>query len=1403
MTRKGLFPRILVALIMVQFLVAGFPGDLSASISGQNNLRVNNARGRAGLELINDLSDRDGGNTEDLAERIIVRFTEIGKNDVPIAGGKGANLGELQKVTGITVPDGVAVTTKAFQLHIDKGTVEVGAGRVTLREYIDMRLEGLDYEDSEALAEAGQDIREAIQASEMPDEVKEEITKWYQQLCEEAGVENLPVAVRSSATAEDTEDASFAGQQDTYLNMRGTEEVLDAVKRNWASLFTDRAIFYRHEQGIDHGQAYLSAIIQRMIESKSAGTSFSVHTDTGFPSISVDSAWGIGEGVVSGAANPDSFVVKRDANGEFQIYRKTFGAKLQKVAYRKEANINAKEGTELIDTSEKERSTFSLTDDQVKKVAEAVENIERHYGMYMDVEWGFDANGKLWILQARPETVWNKWRHDNPSTVKMVISGVPEDTIKDLKAVLSGQPAALAAAGTVRILDAEKQGTSLAKELAKVKAGDIIVTTMTKPDMVPAMKRAGAIITDEGGPTCHAAIVARELGIPCVVGTGRTGKATTILKEGQVVTVEANLGKVFEGELAIVEMGDNTDVPALPKTKTKVGLILASPFLAMSMWQFSENPLHYGVGLIREEFAHTTEILVHPLVGLAYDMYFNADTPAEVKAEIKRNIIDDEELRAEIESIIKGYDSFEAFFVDKLANTIATIAAAQVNGQYVILRTCDFKTNEYKNQIGGPLYEPDEKNPMMGYRGINRMLSSAYRHAFELEIEAINKARQAQKNIAVMFPVVRTPEELKEAVELFKEHGLERGKDGFKLGMMVEVPANVFQADEFYQYVDFISIGSNDLTQFTLGLGRDNDKMSRVFNEANPAVKKALEIAIKTTKKYGVISGLCGQRPSNDPAFAGFLVEAGIDSISVVPGAYKNVANVIAEQEKELAGQPLDTSIAGWMISEIEGMPDRVISLDVNAGSILKELDVHPQVLLAYDQGRYRDAQTAADLRALCGNKSAQEYVADTVYELLMSAALDSPGSDALPVYATDDLDKTDYENMRGGKEYEPFDENPQLGFNGLARVVDEDWQEFFRWQVRGIKKAADASDKTLGIRLNLVRTLDEVRTAMDIIREEGLVPGQDVLVGMELSGPSSVLLLKEFIDLGVNFLAENEERFLSYDMAVDPGNPYVVIAENLKENALKNPRRIWTNLAEENNVPLVREAVDMTTALDRRVFRELSAGFDSFARALKDIDTSGSAVMIGARTVLNHAGALEAMRELNDSGFRVVVWSQDKTESETLKKIGAGRVSDIIEAKTADEAVMMMSEAKVVRTDKMAFIHSEEDISKEEVSRLIANNPGIRSVPVNDIYAAAASERINSIPLVFARALAMLLQDQEKVVEKYAEVVQTAYENDMITAEQMEMLNDLTADIAMPLVKASEEIVQAQAAYEETADKI
>jgi uncharacterized protein YneR len=687
---------------------------------------------------------------------------------------------------------------------------------------------------------------------------------------------------------------------------------------------------------------------------------------------------------------------------------------------------------------------------------------------------------------------------------------------------------------------------------------------------------------------------------------------------------------------------------------------------------------------------------------------------------------------------------------------------------------------------------------MMGYCGINRMLSDAYQQAFELEIQAIKMAREKQKNIDVMFPVVRTLDELDEAIALFAKHGLVRGQDGFQIGMMVEVPANIFQAEEFFKRVDFMSIGSNDMTQFTLGLGRDNMKMKGVFNEANPAVKKGLEIVIKAANGAGVTSGLCGQRPSNDPQFASFLKGVGIDSISVVPEAYRSVANVVAAQEQALAGQAFDPKVAGWTIPGKMGYPELVTSTEADANAVINALKIHPKVLMDYAAGKVSDVDLKNAIEKILAKKTAKQYVVDAVAGAISKLAAETPDNTPV-IYSTDDLDKTEYELLLGGGELEGFDENPQLGFTGLARVVDPDYQEFFRWQLEGIMKAHRDSGRTdIGIRLDLARTLDEVNTAMQLIREAGFVPGQNgFMVGMELAGPANALLINEFIAAGITFLSENNDRFLSYDLAIDPGNKYIRITEKQKQTALDVPRRIWTDAAQRSNIPFIQDARGTMQLSDRLVYQDLVRSYEALAKTFADVKNTDGIVVLGANAVLQNAGTLTALQTIKDSNadFKFVVWAKDAATAEALKKTEVEKAAQIVIAPKL-ESMFKELEKLGVPNERIRLINVGMDVQGTELTELIRANPGVQAINLK----AAEEQAINSMPLVIARAVVSILRDEKAVVSGYRELVKSYG----IQQEDIEKLNDLTSGIIeMPLIMVSDQVVKDQIAYKAAGSSI
>ncbi|MFO7908552.1 MAG: phosphoenolpyruvate synthase [Halomonas sp.] len=775
-------------------------------------------------------------------EEYILWFDHLGMNDVERVGGKNASLGEMISNlagAGVTVPGGFATTAHAYREFLS---------HENLNERINATLDRLDVDDVKALAEAGRDIRQWVIDTPLPPHFEAALRDAYEQLQQQHP--NLKVAVRSSATAEDLPDASFAGQQETFLNIEGFDNIKRAVHEVFASLFNDRAISYRVHRGYAHENVALSAGIQKMVRSETgaAGVMFTLDTESGYrDAVFVTASWGLGETVVQGAVNPDEFYVHKPtlAAGRPAVLRRNLGSKLIKMVYTDDAS--AGKSVETIDVALKERGRFCLDDTQVMALAEQAVTIEKHYQRPMDIEWALDGDdGKLYIVQARPETVVSQQEGGKLERFHLKEKG---RTLVTGRAI--GQRIGRGAVKIVLSPD----------DMDKVHDGDILVTDMTDPDWEPIMKRASAIVTNRGGRTCHAAIIARELGIPAVVGCG---DATQLLHEGSDVTVscaEGDAGHVYEGLLEFDYKVSSVD--AMPEIPFKIMMNVGNPDRAFS---FSGLP-NAGVGLARLEFIINRMIGVHPKALLEY-----ATLPSDLQQTI--------DLRT------AGYDDPVSFYVDKLVEGISTLAAA-FYPQRVIVRLSDFKSNEYENLIGGKLYEPGEENPMLGFRGASRYISDAFRPCFELECRALKRVREVMglDNVEIMVPFVRTPEEAREVVELMASNGLRRGEKGLKVIMMCELPANALLADEFLEHFDGFSIGSNDLTQLTLGLDRDSGIVAHLFDERNAAVKKLLAMAIQACKAQGKYVGICGQGPSDHPDLAKWLMEQGIDSVSLNPDA--------------------------------------------------------------------------------------------------------------------------------------------------------------------------------------------------------------------------------------------------------------------------------------------------------------------------------------------------------------------------------------------------------------------------------------------------------------------------------------------------------------------------------------
>ncbi len=770
----------------------------------------------------------------------IARFQDLSMHDVDKVGGKNASLGEMLRNLsgrGVRVPDGYATTAEAFREYLAQDG---------LAERIAARLGALDVEDTVALAAAGSEIRAWMLAAPLPAGLEEAIREAHQALCAEAGEEPL-FAVRSSATAEDLPDASFAGQQETFLNIRGIDHLLDAVRRCFASLYNDRAIAYRVHHGFDHGQVALSAGIQRMVRSDlgAAGVMFTLDTESGFRDVVfINAAYGLGETVVQGSVNPDEFYVHKPTleAGKRPIVRRKLGDKAIRMVFADDTA--AERSTRVEDVPQQLRNRFSLSDDEVLELARYAMTIEAHYGRPMDIEWGRDgSDGRLYILQARPETV--KSRAGNVQTRFRLLETGPELALGRAIGSRIGQ-------GRARVIRSIAQ-------MHEVQPGDVLVATMTDPDWEPVMKRAAAIVTDRGGRTCHAAIVARELGVPAVVGTG---DATSGIENGAEVTVscaEGEDGHVYRGLLRFEKTEEA--VREMPQIPVKIMLNVGNPEQA---FHFAGLP-NAGVGLARLEFVINNAIGIHPNAALDYPR------------------LPDEVNRA-IEEKCQGYGDPVRFYVEKLAEGIATLAAA-FWPKRVIVRLSDFKSNEYANLAGGSQYEPQEENPMLGFRGAGRYAHPLFRRAFQLECRAVRRVREDMglTNVEIMLPFVRTLHDADAALAVLAENGLKRGEDGLKVIMMCEIPSNVLSADAFLQRFDGFSIGSNDLTQLTLGVDRDSSLVAPAFDERDPAVKKLLAEAIAAGKRNGKYVGICGQGPSDHPDLAEWLMEQGIESMSLNP----------------------------------------------------------------------------------------------------------------------------------------------------------------------------------------------------------------------------------------------------------------------------------------------------------------------------------------------------------------------------------------------------------------------------------------------------------------------------------------------------------------------------------------
>ncbi|HEX4895833.1 MAG TPA: phosphoenolpyruvate synthase [Solimonas sp.] len=784
----------------------------------------------------------------------VLWYSELGMHDVEIVGGKNASLGEMIRnlaASGVKVPNGYATTAAAYREFLKHENLD---------QRINAMLSKLDVDDVQALAATGKEIRQACVKAPFPAALEAEIREAYGKLLAESTAE-ISVAVRSSATAEDLPDASFAGQQETFLNVQGIDNVLHAIKEVFASLFNDRAIAYRVHHGFDHAAVALSAGVQRMVRSDkgASGVMFTMDTESGFrDAVFITASYGLGEAVVQGAVNPDEFYAYKPnlRTGRPAILKRGLGEKAKKMVYSADRKLGRT--VEFVPVPTEERSRFSLNDAEIEALARQALIIEDHYGRPMDIEWGKDGvDGQLYILQARPETVQSRAAANVLRRYKLKNKG---------KVLVEGRAIGQKiGAGAVRLLKS-------IDEMSRVQQGDVLVTDMTDPDWEPIMKRASAIVTNRGGRTCHAAIIARELGIPAVVGCG---DATERLKDGAAVTVscaEGDTGHVYEGHIDYAV--DEVALDRMPPLPVRIMMNVGTPEQA---FDFAALP-HKGVGLARLEFIINRQIGIHPQALLELDRQ-----PPE--------------LRRIIDPMIAPYGGPIEYFVKRLAEGVATIAAAFAP-EPVIVRMSDFKSNEYANLIAGKRYEPHEENPMIGFRGASRYIAPSFRPCFDLECQALKYVRDEMSltNVKLMVPFVRTTDEARQVNEILKANGLERGRNGLQLIMMCELPSNAVLADQFLQHFDGFSIGSNDMTQLTLGLDRDSGLIAHLFDERNEAVKALLHLAIQACRRQGKYIGICGQGPSDHPDFARWLLDEGIESISLNP-------DTVVETWLFLAGQ--------------------------------------------------------------------------------------------------------------------------------------------------------------------------------------------------------------------------------------------------------------------------------------------------------------------------------------------------------------------------------------------------------------------------------------------------------------------------------------------------------------------
>ncbi|MGE4357913.1 MAG: phosphoenolpyruvate synthase, partial [Candidatus Omnitrophota bacterium] len=1052
-------------------------------------------------------------------------------------------------------------TTTAFQKFLDANP--------GLREKIFTLINDIDWSNPKSIEHTSEKIKQIILSGKMPEEIYTMIRSSYARLEKLGGMKDVPCAVRSSAVAEDSPNFSWAGQFRTELNQRGIYQILQAIQLNWAELYNPDALSYGHQNGIDPRKFSMGVVVQRMINSEKSGVAFGLESETGFRATPgglegvyyIEGVYGLGEGMVQNIQEPDGFLVVKTPQGEFKIIERSFGSKLDQIVYREGMG-----GTEKRKVPSELSSKWVFSPEEVMAIARAVDMIGRHYGTPQDVEFAWEK-GRLYILQSRNETKFSRRPLD---LIEWSIKKVSSQVAESAKIIARGEGVGARGAGVgkVVIID-ENSPIPVRQQAERVQEGDVIVAYRTDPSLVDAMRRAGLVITEIGGKNSHAAIVSREYNLNAVIGVKG---AMRIFAEGQVVTLDADRGVIYSGALPLVESKVSYHISDLPLTgRTRIGILSFDTARVRSLFALGLYDSFYGIGLMRAEFA-LQNIGIHPLAILDYDA----------------GKITDQELKTEIAQKVKGYSSAREYFVEKLSSAILSNSLILRGGQKVIYRTTDFKSNEYEDMLGGSIYEKPEANPMLGNRGLQRMISPQYQEAFDMELEAFLDAwSQNPDKIAIMVPFVRTPNDLAIFRQILEAKIRSMGLKGMpEIVLMYELPANVFQITDFIREgINGISIGSNDLTQFILAVDRDSGLFkgagSEEYDAVNRAVLRAIGIGIRASQASGVKTGICGQAPSDHPdIYPAILVALGIDSISVVPDVFHKVVEAVARAEENPEAGNRFLSGLDLFLDYNHSLPQTVEQKIVDSNDIILDLGIHPLALLAFDQGRLKDDPDVFYEIASLIQESPDEVLptaariySDHVYNIV-SERLKSDGN---VVYKTGSLLSTQYASLLGGYLFEKPEANPILGAFGMYRMLhygSEDgsisMQDIFRMEMDAVLRAARDRGKTISIMLDMVRTLKELEEAISIINETirttGISPDK-VRIGLNVSTPANVLLIRDFIEQGdLDFVSVDRDRLACYILGIDSLD---MVSPSAVESALEIPLKMVYTALVRAGIPL------------------------------------------------------------------------------------------------------------------------------------------------------------------------------------------------------------------------------------------